>query len=612
MENIQASTALEKACNFLISQQKPDGSWPGENFAGPVYTAMCMCTEAALGILSNKDATEGTKSCLGMQLDDGSYPDYLTASKGSLNATVLVYAALKLSGLDDQDPAQLKAMNYIQANGGIEKASFEYQIYPALAGLYDPKKLPSPSILFKLIPGSQMMIGRLFGFSMALVSNAFPLVINGIKNGPGVNFWRCPLNAIASKLALKYLLKTQNPAGNWGGIMMPTLWGMMCMHYMQVPKTDPAWLKACNYLDHWKVYDDTGMRVVPYQSEIWNTSLSVRALIFIERSAIGTNNKIKDSISKGLEYLIANQSELPEPKDWSNPPPGAPLVGGWAYEQDNPLCSDCDTTAAVLWTLSEAKKQGYSVSEEPIEKGIKWLMPMQNKDGGWSAFTHNLKSKPPGPMFEKPMVLPVPNLLNMIKLFLDPPVTLGDPSTSGLTGRVLSALGSLGKNNLDKDVSEAIAFVQYQTASNGAWWGRWEVNFLPATGCVVSGLKAVGASSNAKYLSTGVNWMIGKQNQDGGWGESIESYATPELAGEGPSCGTITGAVLVALQDAESTSTDSIQKGFHYLCEEQNEDGSWSVPYPLHVMFPPNSFYLNTIYCQYSPIVALAKYCHAT
>ena len=339
---------------------------------------------------------------------------------------------------------------------------------------------------------------------------------------------------------------------------MPTLWALLCMHYMQVPKTDKAWVNACNYLQHWKVYTKQGMRVLPYASEIWNTALSVRALLF-------SNSPLaSESIQKGIYYLMTHQSTIPEPPDWQNPAPGAPNTGGWPYEEGNPLCSDCDTTAAVLWTLEEARKRGYVVSQDSIDKGIAWLLPMQNSDGGWAAFAHGLKSKPPGPMFEKPMELPVPTIGNMIRLFLDPPVTLGDPATEGLTGRVLSSLGAMGKTIEDTEISKAVEFIKSQTAFNGAWWGRWEVNFLAASGCVVSGLCAVGIHQSAKQESmrVGADWMLSKQNPDGGWGEAIESYAKPDLAGEGPSCGTITGAVLSALLDADNAPEEAIRTGF--------------------------------------------------
>lgn len=598
-----ASHSLENATRFLVGQQREDGSWPGENFAGPAYTATCLCVEGYLDILSAGDAEQGVKWCRSCQFENGSYPDYLAAPSGTLDTTALVYAALKLSGVADADPAQTRALEFITTSGGFTAVCFEYRLYLAMAGLYDARQLATPTIIFKFIPGAQRMLGSRFGLEMAIASNQLPLIIRCLKDGPGISPWLHPLEALGCKRALNYLRTTQNPAGNWVGILMPTLWALLCMHYMEVSPDDEAWIRARDYLQHWKVYTDEGMRVVPYQSEIWNTALATRALIFSELP-------VHEAIHKGVGYLLRNQSQMTEPADWQNPAPGAPRSGGWPYEQDNPLCSDCDTTAAVLWTLSEARKREIAVDPSAIDQGLRWLLGMQNSDGGWAAFAHGLKSKAPGPMFTKPLVLPSPTLATMFKMFLNPPVEFGDPATEGLTGRVLCSLGSLDKNLADPLVEKARDFLLYQRAENGVWWGRWEVNFLAATGCVLGGLHQVGESSSAPVMRDAIKWLESKQNEDGGWGEAIESYADPVKAGTGASCGTLTAAVLSALLDSGVADKLVVERGMIYLCSGQNNEGFWEEPYPLYVMIPPNTFYSNKIYSQYSPVEALSKFVH--
>ncbi len=597
----QAQRSLEQAVRYLLSQQREDGSWPGENFAGPAYTAMCLCVEAHLGLLSERDAREGAKGCINSQLADGSYPDYPGAPQGTLDTSALVFAALRLSGVADSDPAQVAARTFISRSGGFAKVCYEYSLYLAMADLYDAKQFTTPSVLFKLIPGGQRLLGSRFGLEMAIASNQLPLIVRGLKRGPGINPWLHPLQYLGRRLALQYLRKTQNPAGNWAGILMPTLWGLLCLHYMEVARDDPAWINARAYLQHWKVYSAEGMQVVPYKSEIWNTALATRALIF-------SGLPVAEPIRRGLDYLLRNQSQRAEPADWQNPAPGAPRQGGWPYEQDNPLCSDSDTTAAVLWTLGVACRHEIDIPDKIVNEGLAWLLGMQNQDGGWAAFAHGLKSKQPGPMFETPLVLPNPTPLTMLKLFINPPVEFGDPATEGLTGRVLCALAAQGKTLAASPVARARAFLDYQRADNGAWWGRWEVNFLAASSCALSGLSGVGVDSNDPVVATAGRWLESRQNPDGGWGEAIESYGNPSLAGQGASCGTITGAVLSALLDVGNTDAGMIDAGLRYLCAVQNDDGSWTEPHPLYVMIPPNTFYSNRIYSQYSPIEALAKF----
>ena len=49
------------------------------------------------------------------------------------------------------------------------------------------------------------------------------------------------------------------------------------------------------------------------------------------------------------------------------------------------------------------------------------------------------------------------------------------------------------------------------------------------------GLAAIGVDPRHEFVQRAVRWLIRHQNADGGWGETCESYARPELAGRGPS-----------------------------------------------------------------------------
>ncbi len=595
--------SLAHAVTAVRALQRQDGSWPGENFCGPIYTAMLVVVEAYLGHLSERDATEALRWFRHTQLPGGAFPDYPTDTVGSLRSTAFIYAALIISNTDSSDPLLISAKAYIDQQGGLGKCDYEVQLYLVMAGLLPAKSLGRLTLFFKLIPGAQRFLGTKFGLEMVIASNQLPLMVYGFQHPGTFKNWRHPLLALERWITKRYLVRCQNPAGNWVGILMPTLWGLICYRHLGVAESDSIYQNALKYLDHWKVYTAEGLRVVPYMSEIWNTALMVRALI------MSRQKDTDEAIKQGLNYLLTHQSNRDEPADWQNPAPGAPRTGGWPYEQDNPLCCDCDTTAAVLWTLALAKEKGYLQDNREIDQGLAWLMAMQNPDGGWGAFAHNLGSKPAGPMFTKPLVLVQPSPGYMLKMFLHTPVEWQDPATEGLTGRVLSALGALGMRVGEPPVDAAIAFLNDQVADNGAWWGRWEVNFLAASGCVLSGMAAVGHTDEAAEVVVARKWMLEHQNSDRGWGEAIESYRDPALAGQGPSCGTITGAVVAALLDSMDADHPQLVSGIDYLVTQQQQDGLWLEPYPLYLLMPPNSLYNNRVYSQYSPIEALSKYC---
>ncbi len=608
---VSCNDAIDKAVAALKDQQQGDGSWPGTNFAGPMYTAMTLVVEHYVGVLEEHDAREAVRWMCTTQLDDGSFPSYPFAERGQLGATGMVYAAFVATHAEDLVPeAMQRAKAFLDQNGGFGPGVMDPQtrIYLALAGIVDPLTLDKPQLLFKLIPGVDRMLGRRFGLAMVLIANQNSMIVRGLQVGAGrTNPWRHPLRALENWRVFRYLTTHQNPEGNWAGVIMPTLAGILCFHFLGVPRTDPRLRNALQYLKKWKTYRDSGLEVMPTLGVIWNTALVTRALMLA-----GSQDEEAQSIQRGLEYLLQQQSDMPMPADWQNPDRGQPRTGGWNYYSDNKLCCDADTTGAVLWTLGLALETG-TIPEQhargAAQRGIAWELGMQNADGGWPAFAHGQTSKPPGPMYEKPLAFPKANLMTMLRLFLNPPATLADPATEGLTGRVLCGLAHMGHDSDSDEVREAIRFLKSQQWSNGAWWGRWEVNFLMASGCVLTGLKAVGEDMATPYVQKAARWMLSRQNDDGGWGESIESYSDPEnKAGVGPSQSIITGAVVSALIDAGQGHSEAVRRGIEYIVSKQNPQGLWDEKQCYYVILPPDYYYTNFYYSQYLPLEALVKY----
>jgi hypothetical protein len=202
-----------------------------------------------------------------------------------------------------------------------------------------------------------------------------------------------------------------------------------------------------------------------------------------------------------------------------------------------------------------------------------------------------LPGKDPGPALEKTPRVSLTDPLEMAIAFFRPPMPLGDPSTEDVTGRVLHGLGHTGFSISAPPVQRAIAFLQRMQCDNGAWWGRWVLNYLSCTSFVLMGLKAVGADMNQGWIRAAVDWVLSKQNPDGGWGEGPKSYPDPKLAGIGPSMPPLTGLVLKGLLDAGVRSTH-IDRAAAYLLAQQRGDGTWPNLNYLHVNIPPDTFFI--------------------
>src|SRR5205814_7702434 len=126
-----------------------------------------------------------------------------------------------------------------------------------------------------------------------------------------------------------------------------------------------------------------------------------------------------------------------------------------------------------------------------------------------------------------------------------------DPSTADITARTLEMLSLTaaagGGAAVEEAVRQAIQFLRREQEADGAWYGRWGVNYLYGTWLAIQGLRAAGFGPAAPELRRGAAWLHAVQNPDGGWGESPASYDDPALRGCGPSTASQTAWAILGL-----------------------------------------------------------------
>ena len=144
-------------------------------------------------------------------------------------------------------------------------------------------------------------------------------------------------------------------------------------------------------------------------------------------------------------------------------------------------------------------------------------LSFQNRDGGWAAFDKDVQN---------PLLENVP--------FADHNAIL-DPSCCDVTARVLEILGDIGFRPGHPAIDRATIFLREKQEPDGAWYGRWGVNYIYGTSQVLRGLRAVGLDMNEPWIQRGRDWLEACQNEDGGWGETVASYDDPSLRGKGVS-----------------------------------------------------------------------------
>jgi squalene-hopene/tetraprenyl-beta-curcumene cyclase len=223
-------------------------------------------------------------------------------------------------------------------------------------------------------------------------------------------------------------------------------------------------------------------------------------------------------------------------------------------------------------------------------RGFRWLLAMQGRDGGWGSFDADNNKL----------------VLNNIP-FADHGALL-DPSTADLAGRALEAMGVLGFDATYPPAARGIAFLKATQEANGSWYGRWGVNYIYGTWSVLAGLRMIHEEMAQPYVRRAVEWLVSVQNEDGGWGETCDSYRDPTLAGVGPSTPSQTAWAVMGLLHAGEVQHPAVRAGIDYLLQRQQADGGWEERAFTGTGFP-RVFYLRYhMYCKYFPLWALALY----
>jgi squalene-hopene/tetraprenyl-beta-curcumene cyclase len=265
-----------------------------------------------------------------------------------------------------------------------------------------------------------------------------------------------------------------------------------------------------------------------------------------------------------MEWIAAEQI-LEDYGDWKFYNPKGPS-GGWAFEYDNTWYPDVDDTAAVVLAL--LKQDPTKVSTMTVERAIDWMLSMQNKDGGFAAFD-----------VDNDRVY-----LNEIP-FSDMD-SLCDTSSPDVTGRVLESFGLYRETiqlqgaedaenvrdrleAIQKSVTRAVGYLRKTQEEQGSWFGRWGVNYIYGTSHVLNGLARVGIPATDSMAERGLSWLSNVQQDDGGWGEALESYGDKRLMGKGTPCASQTAWGLMGLLAYLPADHSGVQNGAAWLITHQ-------------------------------------------
>ena len=143
--------------------------------------------------------------------------------------------------------------------------------------------------------------------------------------------------------------------------------------------------------------------------------------ICLHESGIPENHP---GLEKAAEWLM--DKEIRFRGDWIHKNPAKVEPSGWVFEFNNKWNPDVDDTAMVLLALRKIPTDNPQKRDECFQRGLKWMMTFQCKDGGWAAFDKDCTK----------------NILEKVP-FADHNAML-DPECADITARILELLGYEG------------------------------------------------------------------------------------------------------------------------------------------------------------------------
>jgi squalene-hopene/tetraprenyl-beta-curcumene cyclase len=617
---IAVEATIRGATKALLDRQRDDGHWVFELEADATIPSEYVLLVHHLAEAPNLELERKIGVYLRrIQAEHGGWALY-HGGAFDISATVKAYFALKMIGDDIQAPHMARAREAILARGGALKANVFTRILLALYGETSWANVPT-------VPVELILLPRWFPIHLSKMSYwartvIVPLLVLAAmkpvaRNPRGIHVPELfvPGGTAASKRAphqsafwsaffgaLDWVLKRVEPLWPKGlrkraidkcvawtterlngedglGAIYPAMANSVMMYdTMGYAPDHPDRAIARRSVEKLLVVKDEEAYCQPCVSPIWDTALMCHALMEAK--------DCEPQVAQALEWLKGRQV-LDVKGDWAEERPNV-RPGGWAFQYWNNYYPDLDDTAVVAMALHRFDAAKY---EEAISRGREWVEGLQSRNGGWGAFDADN----------------VYYYLNNIP-FADHGALL-DPPTDDVTGRCIGFLMQLGAGADDIHVRQGIEFLRTSQLKDGSWFGRWGVNYIYGTWSALAGLNAAGLAPEDPAMRRAADWLVAIQNEDGGWGESCDSYKLDYGGYErAPSCASQTAWALMGLMAAGEVDHPAVARGIRYLQGAQQADGLWPEEKYTGGGFP-RVFYLRYHgYAKFFPLWAVARY----
>ncbi|RFC46421.1 MAG: squalene-hopene/tetraprenyl-beta-curcumene cyclase [Verrucomicrobia bacterium] len=587
----RVSAALGVSTRQLLEEMGGDGFWVGELSSSALSTATAVIAFAQLATADGSAQDEprieaGLNWLAAHQNADGGWGD-TNKSHSNISTTALVWAAFGAAKQDAVYPEVVgQSRQWLQKACGVDSAGWEKYLAESIRRRYGKDRTFSVPILTACILSGRMGANGwsevpslpfelaafphgFYGFlQLPVVSYALPALIaigraihrHAPTKNPLLRFLRNRLEKVASRKLEK--IQPEN-----GGFLEATpLTSFVLMNLAALGETNSKTAQRAASFLRVSMRPD-GSWPIDTNLSTWVTTWAINGL---HRQSNLLSYEVRSVLK---EWLLGQQYLCRHP--YTNAAPG-----GWAWTDLAGGVPDADDTPGALLALlalgtidSRARRAG--------QLGTRWLLGLQNRDGGIPTFCRGWGTLP------------------------------FDRSGADLTAHTLRSWSAwlpewqgAFRTEVIKAIQRGLAFLQKQQRPDGTWVPLWfgnqdapaEENPTWGTARVVLALRELrdrGFEFAPEVLQRGKAALAGLQQADGGWsggsGQHLESTVEE------------TGVALEAL--AGTSYTSAVDKGVRWMVERV-ENGRWLECAPVGFYFA-KLWYYERLYPQLTTVAAL-------
>ena len=160
---------------------------------------------------------------------------------------------------------------------------------------------------------------------------------------------------------------------------------------------------------------------------------------------------------------------------------------------------------------------------------------------------------------------------------------------------------------IKREIPLGVDFIKRIQRPDGSWYGSWAVCFTYGTWFGIEALVMAGERVDSPAVLRAVDFLLSKQNSDGGWGEDFLSCVRKVYVDNETSQVVNTSWALLALMAAETTHKEAVDRGVEFLMSRQLPNGDWKQE-SISGVFNGNCSIAYESYKNVFPIWALGRY----